>query len=41
MDGKWHDPIDPHPIAPRECRSRLEFDSDYILNPVQVMSTRD
>jgi hypothetical protein len=41
VDDQWHDPIDPHPIAPRECRSRSEFDPDYILNLVQVMTTRD
>jgi hypothetical protein len=41
VDGQWHDPLDPHPIAPRECRSRSEFDPDYILNPIQLMATRD
>jgi hypothetical protein len=41
VGGQWHDPIDPHPIAPREHRSGLEFDPDYILNLVQVMTTRD
>jgi hypothetical protein len=41
VDGQWHDPMDPHPIAPRECRSRSEFNPDYISNPVQVMTTHD
>jgi hypothetical protein len=41
IDSVWHDPIDPHPIAPREQRSRSEFDPDYISNPVQVMTTHD
>jgi hypothetical protein len=34
VDGMWHDPIDPHQIAPRECYSRMEFDPEYIPNPV-------
>jgi hypothetical protein len=41
VDGQWHDSIDPHPIAPRERRSRSEFDPDYIPDPVQVMTARD
>jgi hypothetical protein len=40
VDGQWHDLIDPHPIAPRTCRSRSEFDPDYIPNQVQVMTVR-
>jgi hypothetical protein len=34
VKGVWHNPIDPHPITPRERLSRSEFDSDYILNLV-------
>jgi hypothetical protein len=41
VEGVWHDPIDPHPITPRECRSVSEFDPYYIRYPVQVMTTRD
>jgi hypothetical protein len=41
VDGEWHDPIDPHPIAPRERCSRSEFDLDYISNPIQVMTSRN
>jgi hypothetical protein len=41
VDGQWHDPIDPHPIAPKERHSGSEFDPDYIPNPVQVMTTHD
>jgi hypothetical protein len=41
VDGEWHDPIYPYPTAPRERHSRLEFDPDYIPNPVKVMTTRD
>jgi hypothetical protein len=38
VGGVWHDQIDPHHFATRESQSRLEFDLDYIPNPVQVMT---
>ena len=41
VDGVWHDPIDPHPVAPRESHSRSEVDPDYIPYPVMVMTTCD
>jgi hypothetical protein len=41
VGGQWHDPIDPHPIAPRERRSRSEFDPYYIPNLVQLMTVGD
>jgi hypothetical protein len=39
VGGQWHDPIDPHMFPPRESRSRLEFDPDYVPKPSQVMTT--
>jgi hypothetical protein len=41
VEGVWHDPIDPHPFAPRESHLRLEFHLDYNLNPIQVMTKCD
>jgi hypothetical protein len=34
VGGVWHNLIDPHPFAPRESLSRLEF--DRIMNRIQV-----
>jgi hypothetical protein len=39
VDGKWHDPLDPHPVQPRESHSRKEFDPDYEPKAHQVMYT--
>ena len=40
VGNRWHDPLDPHPIPPRESRSREAFDPDYEPEPRQVMNTR-
>ena len=29
VDGKWHNPLDPHPIPQRESHSRDALDPDY------------
>ena len=34
--GQWLDPIDPHPIPPRERFSLSDFDSDYVSSPALV-----
>ena len=32
----WLDPIDPHPIRPRQRFSLSDFDLDYVLSPARV-----
>ena len=39
VDGVWKDPLDPHPVEPRQRWSRVEFDPDYEPKR-QVMHTR-
>jgi len=39
LDGVWQDPLDPHPVEPRQRCSREEFDPDYEPER-QVMHTR-
>ena len=39
VDGVWKDPLDPHPVEPRQRCSREEFDPDYEPER-QVMRTR-
>ena len=39
VDGVWQDPLDPHPVEPRQRCSREEFDPDYEPER-QVMHTR-
>ena len=34
--GLWLDPIDPHPIPPRQRFSLLDFDPDYVPSPARV-----
>ena len=34
--GLWLDPIDPHPIPPRQRFSLSDFDLDYVLSPARV-----
>uniref|UniRef100_K3Y197 Uncharacterized protein n=1 Tax=Setaria italica TaxID=4555 RepID=K3Y197_SETIT len=33
VEGVWQDPLDPHPLPPREGRSMVDFDPDYNPNP--------
>ena len=33
---QWLDPIDPHPIPPRERFSLSDFDLDYVPSPARV-----
>jgi len=40
VGNRWHDPLDPHPVPPRESRSREAFDPDYEPEHRQVMNTR-
>ena len=39
VDGRWHDPDDPHSILQRESRSREALDPDYALERRKVMNT--
>ena len=34
--GLWLDALDPHPIAPRQKSSLLDFDPDYVPSPARV-----
>jgi len=34
--GQWLDPIDPHPIPPRQRFSLSDFDPDYVPSPTRV-----
>ena len=40
VDGRWHDPIDPHLILQSESRSREVLDTVYAPEQRQVMNTR-
>ena len=39
VDGRWEDPIDPHPVPQRESHSMEALDPDYEPEQ-QVMKTR-
>ena len=39
VDGRWHDPDDPHSILQRESRSREALDPYYALERRKVMNT--
>ena len=39
-DGRWHDPLDPHPFPQRDRRSMEALDPDYEPEQHQVMKTR-
>ena len=39
VDGRWQDPLDPHPFPQRESRSMEALDPDYELEQRQVMNT--
>ena len=39
INGKWEDPLDPHPVPQRERRSMEALDPDYELEQRQVMNT--
>jgi len=39
-DGRWQDPLDPHPFPQRDCRSMEALDPDYEPEQHQVMKTR-
>ena len=39
VNGRWEDPLDPHPAPQRECRSMEALDPDYEPEQ-QVMKTR-
>ena len=34
--GQWLEPIDPHPIPPRQRFSLSDFDPDYVPSPARV-----
>ena len=36
--GQWLEPIDPHPIPPRQRFSLEDFDPDYVPSPARVRS---
>ena len=36
--GQWLEPIDPHPIPPRQRFSLSDFDPDYVPSPARVRS---
>ena len=40
VDGRWHDPLDPHTFPQRESRSMEALDPDYEPEQRQVMNTR-
>ena len=40
VDGRWQDPLDPHPFPQRESRSQDALDPDYEPEQRQVMNTR-
>ena len=39
VDGRWQDPLDPHPFPQRESRSQDALDPDYEPEQRQVMNT--
>ena len=39
VDGRWHDPLDPHTFPQRESRSMEALDPDYEQEQRQVMNT--
>ena len=39
-DGRWQDPLDPHPFPQRDRRSMEALDPDYEPEQHQVMKTR-
>ena len=40
VDGRWQDPLDPHPFPQREHRSMEALDPDYEPEQRQVMNTQ-
>jgi len=40
VDGRWQDPLDPHPFPQRESRSMDALDLDYEPKQHQVMNAR-
>ena len=38
-DGRWQDPLDPHPFPQRDRRSMEALDPDYEPEQCQVMNT--
>ena len=40
VNGRWEDPLDPHPAPQRERRSMEALDPDYEPERHQVMNTR-
>ena len=40
VDGRWQDPLDPHPFPQRDHRSMEALDPDYKPEQRQVMNTR-
>ena len=40
VNGRWEDPLDPHPVLQREHHSMEALDPDYEPEQRQVMKTR-
>ena len=36
----WCNPLDPHPVPPRERCSRSEFNPDYVPSPIRVRTCK-